>query len=89
MWINNITGPNSIIGFNDSGAMSLLKLEKVGFLPNRQNTRVSISIDLDSGRKKKKQNKNKFFKHLFMPLVNLWLHGFVCPSLKHRLGTVA
>ena len=33
------------------------KLEKVGFLPNRQNTRVSISIDLDSGRKKKTKQK--------------------------------
>lgn len=33
------------------------KLEKVGFLPNRQNARVSISIDLDSGRKKKKKKQ--------------------------------
>lgn len=55
--------------------MSLLtKLEKVGFHPIDKTLESQFRL----GFWKK---KTKFFKHLFMPLINLWLHGSVCPGL--------
>lgn len=59
------------------------KLKKVGFLPNRQKTGVSIFIDLDPGRRRKKKPQASIYA-----LSEFMIYEFMYLSLKHKLGTV-
>lgn len=54
MWINNITGPKTIIVFNDTEAMLLLKTGREwDFCPKDKRLESQIlSVDLDPERKK-------------------------------------
>lgn len=84
MWINSITGPNTIIGFNDTEAMSLLKTDwrEWYFCPiDKRLVSQIMSVDLDP------EKKPKNLKHQFMLLINLWIYKFMVFHLKHKLGT--
>lgn len=62
MWINNKTGPNTIIVFNDTEAMLLLKTgRKWDFCPKDKRLESQIlSVDLDTERKKKISSINLY-----------------------------